>query len=135
MKKGQLTIEYLLILVVLVILFTNVSTDLMNFTSKNTLQLQTKEIERAHNQTLLNTIQTLSLQAPGAKRSLTLTAPSDCAYIVEPDRVKLDCGRDTPSYNYSREVIGKVPPEIQVAYTTDKIPQGETKKVVLVKTY
>lgn len=133
MNKGQLTIEYLLILVVLIILFTNVSTDLMDFTSSNTLQIQTKEIEKAHNQTLYNTMNSLSVQAPGARQTLVLNTPPDCAYEINADRISLNCREGTPSENYTGETIGVTPTDIQYA-SVKTISRGSTGEVTLEKT-
>ncbi len=133
MKKGQITIEYLLILVVLIMLFTNVSMDLIQFTSKNTLQMQTKEIEKSHNQTLQHISQSISLQAPGAKQTMLLNTPPDCAYNMTTKNITLECREDTPSENYTGETIGKTTEKVQ--YLNPRtIPRGESAQITLYKT-
>lgn len=133
MKKGQITIEYLLILVVLIILFTNVSMDLIQFTSSNTLQMQTKEIEKAHNQTIKHVSQSLSLQAPGAKQTILINTPPDCGYNITQSNITLECREGTPSENYTGEVIGKTTGNVQ--YLNPKtVPRGESTRITLHRT-
>lgn len=133
MKRGQITIEYLLILIVLILLFTNVSMDLIQFTTTNTLQMQTKEIEKSHNQTLKHISQSLSLQAPGAKQTLLVNTPPDCAYAVNSTNITLQCREETPSENYTGEVIGETTGDVQYL-DPRKIPRGQSAQITMYKT-
>lgn len=126
MKKGQITIEYLLILLVLLILFTGVSTDLMTFTSRNSLQMQTEEISRAHNATINNVVDSISLQAPGAHQKIMLTAPADCAYNITTFNITLQCTGDTPSENYTGRAIGIIETSQNVEYNQNYIEPAKT---------
>lgn len=133
MKKGQLTIEYLIILVVLLILFTSVSMDLMTFSTENTLEIQTKETMKVHDQLLNQTQSTLALQAQGAKKTLALKAPADCGYNISTDHITLNCQSGTPSENITGSQIGSIS---EVTYDTDYndyVPKGKTEKIRLVR--
>lgn len=133
MNKGQLTIEYLLILVVLIMLFTSVSTDLMDFASRNTFKVQTKELEQIHNTTLHNTVDIVALQATGAKQTLTLQAPSDCSYAITASEITLNCVSGGPAENFTGHVIGEIESGKDVSYTSGEIPAGKTGKLIVTK--
>jgi len=135
MNKGQLTIEYLLILVILIMLFTSVSTDLMGFASRNTFKIQTKELEQIHNTTLHNTVNIVALQATGAKQTLTLQAPSDCNYSIATLEITLECIENSAAENFTGNIIGKIEASKMVGYTPapGKIKAGKTGKVVIEK--
>lgn len=135
MKRGQITIEYLLILVILITIFTSVSMDLMNFTTDSTLRIQTEELQKTHNYTLKNNIQSISLQAPGAVQTIAVTTPPDCLYNVTSGRITLNCTEGTPSENYTGTVIGNIPSSQNIHYEPQqRIQPGETGEVSIVKT-
>ncbi len=131
MKKGQLTIEYLLILVILIMLFTSISTDLMDFASTNTLQIQTEQAINIHNTTLHNTVNIVALQAEGAKQTITLNTPPDCEYLVSDSSITLQCIAGTPSQEYTGTTIGNIAPGTGVTYSGENIPASKTGKVTV----
>ncbi len=131
MKKGQLTIEYLIILVVLLILFTSVSMDLMTFSTQNTLEIQTRETMKAHDQLLTQTASTLSLQSTGARKTLVLNAPSDCGYDISASQITLECQDGTPSENITGTNIGSISGATYDTDYNDHIDRGKTEKIRL----
>lgn len=132
MKKGQLTIEYLFILVILILLFTNISTDLMQFTSENTLEIQTEQIHKTHNHTLNSMIQSMSIQGPGARQTIAINTPPHCEYGVSASEITLDC-MDTPSEAYTGTTIGNIPPDTNVKYEEKTIPAGSVGELIIEK--
>ncbi len=132
MKKGQLTLEYLLMLAVLLILFTSISMELMDFSSEETLQIQTEQMKEIHGSTLINNAESLSLQAPGAKQSITVTAPPDCGYQVGENIIELDCSVDTSSEEYDGDILGDIEDIENVEYLpeeTSEISAGQTDEI------
>jgi len=134
MKKGQLTMEYLIILTVLVILFTNISTELMDFASQETLQIQTEQISEIHSSTLNNNAESIALQAPGARKSILITTPPQCSYQIETQQITLQCISDTPNEEYTGRTIGEIGHLENVEYDIGSIPEGETGEVTIEKT-
>lgn len=111
MKKGQLTVEYLIILVTMLLLFSSISSDLMEFSLRSTVELQTGEMIRAANLVLENSVNAIKLQGPGAKKTIYLRAPSDCDYVVGSGQITLDCVPGSASYElYNGEIIGPMSP-------------------------
>lgn len=136
MRKGQLTVEYLIILVAMLLLFSNISMDLMQFSLSNTLQIQTNELLRTTNFFLNSSANEISLQGPGAKKTVYLRPPSDCDYVVGSDRITLSCASNTASANYSGLVIGQTPPKVSYfcpACTNSMIKSGVLESVEIVK--
>ncbi|MFW5902317.1 MAG: hypothetical protein ACOCTT_00305 [archaeon] len=132
MKKGQLTIEYLLILTVLIILFTSISMDLMDFSSQGTLQIQTEQLSEIHGSTLRNNAESISLQGTGAKQTITITAPPDCGYNLESNKLTLNCIPDSPSENYTNTEIGDIS-DLDVRYQGQDIDSGQTGQIGIIK--
>jgi hypothetical protein len=92
MRKAQLMIEYLIILVIMLILFNSVSMDLINTSQADSGTLQTKEMVSSAKMILSDAYKTISLQGSGAKRTVALRAPPDCDYIQQPQNaISLDC--------------------------------------------
>jgi len=134
MKKGQLTMEYLIVLTVLVILFTSISTELMEFSSQETLQVQTEQISEIHGSTLINNAESIELQAPGARKSLTITTPPQCSYQIDPQEITLICAGGTPSEEYTGRKIGEIGYLDGVQYQIGSIPEGTTGEITIEKT-
>ena len=116
MKKGQLTIEYLIILVAMLLLFSNISLDLLDFSLRNTVEIQTSEFIRSSDNLLNYSINSISLQGAGAKKSVYLRPPSDCDYLVNPHDITLRCPSNTVSAPYDGTLIGRIDPLTNVAY-------------------
>jgi|GEM_PF-5955670 len=132
MKRGQLTIEYLLILTILIILFTSISMDLMDFSSQETLQIQTEQLSEIHGSTLRNNAEVINLQGSGSKQTILITAPPDCGYNLQNTRLVLKCMSGSPSEEYTGEEIGDIS-DLNVQYQGDDIDSGETGQVEIVK--
>ena len=112
MRKAQLMIEYLIILVLMLILFNSISMDLISTSQEDAGRLQTAEMVNSSKMILLDAYKTISLQGSGAKKTVTLRAPPDCAYVQSQNTISLDCIYGTPSADYDGTVItptGTVP--------------------------
>ena len=99
MKKGQITIEYLIVLVIMILLFSSVSMDLIDHSITNTMQIQTSEIVRQTESNLLGAANALTLQGTGSKTTVKIRAPSDCDFYVNFNYLEILCGETTSSYN------------------------------------
>ena len=111
MKKGQLTVEYLIILVAMLLLFSSISSDLMEFSLRNTIELQTGEMIRAADLVLESSVDAMNLQGPGAKKTVYLRAPSDCDYMISSYKIVTECVVGSASYElYNNVEVGPLLP-------------------------
>lgn len=96
--KAQLSIEFLIIFVIMLLLFTNVSMDLIDASLGDASEMQFREVIRAENSTLYAASAELTVQAVGAKRPVFLRAPPDCKLTVGPTAI-VTSGCANASYN------------------------------------
>lgn len=130
MRKGQLTLEFLIILVVMFLLFSTISSDLIEFSLTNTLEIQTAEMVRSTNLMLNSSATSLVFQGPGAVRTVYIRAPSDCDFIVNPNDIELECEEGSASYDdYDGMSIGETPDKIK--YACLNCEQGRIESGVL----
>jgi len=98
--KAQLTIEYLIILVIMLLLFSSITMDLVNTSEKDAMALQTAEMVGSAKMILSDAFNIISLQGIGAKKTVNLRAPPDCSYTqATPNTISLQCDLASPSYN------------------------------------
>ena len=97
-NRGQITIEYLIILSIMILLFSSVSMDLINSSLTNTMQVQTGEIIRQTNSTFQNVINELSLQASGSNMTIKLRSSADCDFIVYSNYLVTSCFPESASF-------------------------------------
>jgi hypothetical protein len=138
MRKAQLTIEYLIILVIMLILFNSISMDLINTSQKDSGTLQTVEMVSSAKMILSDSYKTISLQGSGAKKTVTLRAPPDCDYIQQSlSAISMDCvpGSASAIAGYDGAVItpGSVAPGISFTITDGTIGSGKLGKVTISK--
>lgn len=137
MKKGQLTIEFLIILVAMLLLFSAISMDLIEFSLTNTLEIQTAEMVRSTKLILNSSVNSINLQGPGARRTLYIRAPSDCDFIVNPTFIELECEPESASYeDYNGMIIGETPEKINYVCKNCedmKIKSGVLGEIQIVK--
>ena len=109
-EKGQITIEYLIILSLMILLFSSVSMDLISSSLTSTMQVQTGEIIRQTNSTFQNVINELSLQAAGSKTTIKLRASADCDFIVNLNNLSVNCSPESASFKeYNDTFLAKAP--------------------------
>ena len=98
MKKGQITVEYLIIIVIMILLFSSVSMELIDFSLTNTMQIQTNEIIRQTNSSFHNAIDELSLQAAGSKTTVKIRSSTDCDFLVSGNSLTTICDSASSSF-------------------------------------
>lgn len=98
MKKGQITVEYLLILVIMILLFSSVSMELIDYSITNTMQIQTNEIIRQTEANFQNVNDALSLQAPDSKATVKVRSSTDCDFQVTSTSLLTICDSASSSY-------------------------------------
>ncbi|MEM0372338.1 MAG: hypothetical protein QXO69_00630 [archaeon] len=128
MKRAQITIEYLVVLVVMILLFTSVSMDLTDFSLQNAMQSQTASLIAVSEHALLSSVEAVKYQGPGAVRSVSVRAPSDCSFIVGEKEVAVDCPATSFSKNYTGVKFAAISASVPVAYECPSCPGGEIKK-------
>jgi hypothetical protein len=131
--KGQLTVEFLIILAAMLLIFSAVSLDLMTFSLENAFETQNSEYMRAANLTLTASANSIFLQGPGAKKTIYLRAPADCDYVVESTDIVLECRQDSASFErYNNFKFGETPTGVTYS-PTGRIESGVSGKIEIVK--
>ena len=134
--KGQISVEYLIILVVMVLLFSSVSLDLTEYSLNQTLNVQTGEMLRSSNITMTNVINTMNIQGPGAKKLVSLRAPADCNFSVGPSEIVTWCRIQSPSEVWNGTIFGDGPPSLAYNCLTCNgsiIESGNIETIQIVK--
>lgn len=137
MKRGQITVEYLIVLVVMILLFTAISMDLADFSLQNAMHSQTNELIRSSEHALLSSVDVVKYQGSGATRTVSVRSPSDCSFIVNDAFVLADCRAGSFSENYTGISFAAIP-VASVKYScpdcvSGVIQSGETQLVKVVK--
>ncbi len=109
-EKAQITIEYLIILSVMILLFSAVSMDLISSSLTNTMQIQTSELIRQANSSFQHAITELSTQASGSSETIKLRSSADCDFIVMPSYLLVNCSPSSASFNeFNNTKIAEAP--------------------------
>jgi len=91
MKKGQITIEFLIILVIMVLLFTGISLDLIGSTIDDSIYIQTSQLVNTADFMITSTQKNLLLQGKGARKMLIIHAPKLCSFEFVGKIIRLEC--------------------------------------------
>ena len=89
--KGQITVEFLIILAVMTLLFSSISLDLSNYALKNALVTQSEVLASEANSVLVGAFNQVYLQGSGASKTVSIRAPADCNFTVNPTNVGVTC--------------------------------------------
>lgn len=97
--KAQLTVEFLIILVVMVLLFTGISLDLIGNSVDDSIYIQTSQLLNSANFMIGSTEKNLLLQGASARKTLIIHAPKKCDLIFG-STIKAECtGEDVAQFN------------------------------------
>ncbi len=124
--KGQISIEYLIIFVILLILFTNVSIDLMNSSMESTLSLQKEEMLNTAKILINDAVESMRYQGSGARRTIQLRAPPNCYYTITANQITATCGTDS-------KLLGPATLPSGVSYTAGRIGGNELAPVQILR--
>ncbi len=139
MKKGQLTVEYLIILVTMILLFSSISMDLIQYSLAESTEMQTGEMINAAEYTVMGAVNQVKIQGPGAKKTVLVRASPDCSYDVSSTQIVASCISGTPSYSeYDGMTVVQFSPAIDVAMNCascagNTIESGNLEEVEVVK--
>lgn len=138
MKKAQLTIEYLVILVIMLLLFNGVTLDLLSTSVTYTERIQTSEMMNATKLTITDAMNLVSLQGSGAKKTVSARAPPDCDYVIDvigQGIISLACEYGTPSYNggFNGLVVASALPKTSLSLSNNLIKSGELGTITVSK--
>lgn len=97
--KGQLTIEFIMILAIVFILFDAISLDLISSSTSDSIIIQNSEIAKMASIAINSTAEAFRFQGSGAKTSLFLRAPSDCDYLIYLGNITLSCIATSPVFS------------------------------------
>ncbi|MBI1974151.1 hypothetical protein HYS54_05030 [Candidatus Micrarchaeota archaeon] len=100
MKRGQITIEYIIVIVVVMLLFSGISLDLISDSQKDAREIGRKLQERSVSSLLKSYGEMMSLQGSGGKKVLFLRAPPSCVISVEPAQLREVCEPTEPPFQY-----------------------------------
>jgi len=137
MGKAQLTIEYIVILVIMLLLFNGITLDLISTSLKDTTTIQTAEMVNASRMVMSDAVDIIGLQGSGAKKTIGLRAPPDCDYVLLSNVISLSCKFNSPSYtagfNGASITPSDVPAGIQFLLPGGNIRSGERGTVTVSK--
>jgi hypothetical protein len=135
MKKAQLTIEYMIILVIMLLLFNSVSMDLINTAQEDSGKLQTAEMVSSAKMILSDAYKIISLQGSGAKKTVAIRAPPDCDYVQQSDTViGMECAPGSASYEeYNGAVITPVVTGVKFIISDGTIGSGTLGTIAISK--
>jgi hypothetical protein len=91
MRKAQLMIEYMVILVIMLLLFNSISLDLVNTSTEDASFLQIAETINVSKMVVSDSAKIISLQGSGAKKIIKLRAPPDCDYVLSLNVIAVEC--------------------------------------------
>lgn len=134
--RGQVSIEFLVILVIMILLFTAVSMQLTDFSLDNSMQMQTKELMKTAENTILSSAVVIGTQGTGATKTVTIRAPSDCDFSVYSDHMQItSCTEGSFSKTASLEGtnFATMPTGVSLS-SAGTIAKGETGLVKITKT-
>jgi hypothetical protein len=118
MRKAQLMIEYMVILVIMLLLFNSISLDLVNASTEDAAFLQIAETINVSKMVMSDTAKMISLQGTGAKRIIQLRAPPDCDYIMGINIITVECDPNSRFYdNFTGQFI--TPSIAGITYSID----------------
>ena len=135
--KGQLTIEFLIILVIMLLLFSGISLDLINSSLADAIDIQAGEVIESADFVVTKTVDSIALQGSGAKKTITLRAPTECDFALSPSKIIATCDVGSGSYEkYHGAVIGpnSLPSGVVYSVTTEIIESGKSGTVEIVHT-
>ena len=138
MKRAQLTIEYMIILVIMLILFNSISMDLISIAQIDSGELQTAEMVSSAKMILSDAYKIISLQGAGAKKTVALRAPPDCDYVQSsPTVISLECvpgsASDNAGYDGTAITPGGVLPGVYLTIVKTIIGSGQLGTVTISK--
>ena len=135
MKKAQLMIEYMMVLVIMLLLFNSISLDLVNTAMNDTNGLQIAEMANSSKMVLSDAVTIVSLQGSGAKKTVSLRAPPDCDYVISATAMALQCNSEYPTYSeFNGQTVYSIPAGSQVAFSTGTISSGNLGTITVSKT-
>ena len=135
MKKAQLTIEYMIVLVIMMLLFNGITLDLVNTAVIDANQLQLSEMVNSSRIALADAAKIVGLQGTGAKKTVLLRAPPDCAYALADNAIYLVCESGSVSSNLGFHGAIVTPPSALALFsiTGGTIESGEIGAVSVTK--
>jgi len=136
MRKAQLMIEYMVILVIMLLLFNSISLDLINTSTEDATFLQIAEMINSSKIVVLDAAKMISLQGAGAKKIVLLRAPPDCDYVSGVNTIIVQCDPISRFYeNFSGQVLTPSNfPKVSFSIDVGTITSGNIGKVNVSKT-
>ena len=136
MKKAQLMIEYMMVLVIMLLLFNSISLDLVNTAMNDTNGLQIAEMANSSKMVLSDAVTIVSLQGSGAKKTVSLRAPPDCDYVLSATSATLNCIAESAFYDdFNGRIVYSVPAGLQVTFSpAGTISSGNLGTITISKT-
>jgi hypothetical protein len=127
-RRGQMSIEYLSIIAIMLMLFSVMSLDLMRVSLANLTDLQRATIWKANSVAVLAGVQTLKFHPTGSTKRIYIRSPPDCEVSATASVISLVCeGVPTNSITNSPD------PSVTFYLEEGALGSGELKPVMLTK--
>lgn len=126
--RGQMSIEYLSVIAIMLMLFSVMSLDLMNTSLENLIELQRETIWKANSVAVLSGVQALKFHPTGSTKRIYIRSPPDCSVSSTATTISLACGGG---------VVGTIgnyaDPSVTFYLEEGTLGSGELKPVMLRK--
>lgn len=101
LARGQIALEYVIVIVVIILVFSTVSLDLIGESQSDVKALSRALFERTGKSAIQSAGSLVSLQGAGAKRTIFIRAPPSCVFVVLPDSVVEYCEPASAPFSYA----------------------------------
>ncbi|MEM4222293.1 MAG: hypothetical protein QW097_02590 [archaeon] len=95
--KGQITIEYLVILAISLLIFSTISLNLALKSADTGILLEANSLVKASDTKVKQAVNFLKTQGSGSKVTILLKAPYDCAYVLNNNNITASCNPNSPA--------------------------------------
>ena len=127
-KKGQMSIEYLSVIAIMLMLFSVMSLDLMRVSLENLTDLQRAAIWKANSVAVLSGVQTLKFHPEGSTKRIYIRSPPDCSVSATASAISLTCGGELVN-----SITNSPDPSVTFYLEEGILGSGELKPVMLTK--
>ena len=104
--KGQISIEFLVVLGLMIVIFGSISFSLLNSTVADLKKSQTDELTKSMNLLIQNAVEEMQTQGNGARKTILVRAPLDCDYYISSKAIEVYCDPASASANFTGTLIG-----------------------------
>lgn len=126
--RGQMSIEYLSVIAIMLMLFSVMSLDLMRVSLANLTDLQRAAIWKANSVAVLSGVETLKFHPAGSMKRIYIRSPPDCTVSATASIISLTCDGA-----FTNSIANSADPSVTFYLEEGALASGELRPVVLRK--